>query len=358
MSIGAGLELNVVLQQITEAARDLVDARYAALGVLNEERSGLSAFVTVGLDDDQRARIGDLPKGHGLLGLLIVDPRPVRLPDLAEHPDSFGFPPGHPPMTSFLGVPVRVRGEVFGNLYLTDKKDGEVFTDVDEELTVALATAAGVAIDNARLHARVQELSLLEDRERIARDLHDTVIQRLFATGLSLQGAIRLAQEPEVKRRVEVAVGDLDDTVRTVRTIVFELSTASHDDRSVRRAILDLTNEASRSLGFDPVVHFDGPLDTTIPEELATQLLAVLRESLSNAARHAGASRVSVEVSAGTSLRLVASDDGVGVGPGDRAGHGLDNIRHRAAAAGGSASINAAPGHGTAVRWEVPLARL
>ena len=137
-----------------------------------------------------------MPQGHGILGLLIVDPKPLRLPDLNEHPDRFGFPEHHPPMTSFLGVPIAVRGRVFGNLYLCDKVGSEVFTDVDEELAVGLASAAGIAIENARLHARVAEFATLEDRERIARDLHDTVIQRLFAVGLGLQATMRMVSDP------------------------------------------------------------------------------------------------------------------------------------------------------------------
>ncbi len=144
-------------------------------------------FITVGMDDEQRAAIGTLPKGHGILGLLIVDPRPIRLPDLGEHPDSFGFPPGHPPMKSFLGVPLFVRGEVYGNLYLTDKENEDGFSDIDEELALGLAAAASVVIDNARLNERAAELSLVADRERIGRDLHDTAIQCLFATGLAMQ---------------------------------------------------------------------------------------------------------------------------------------------------------------------------
>jgi GAF domain-containing protein len=187
LTIGSDLDLPAMLQRIIEAAVALVDARYGALGVLDESRTRLAQFITVGLDDETYRAIGDLPEGHGILGLLIVDAKPLRLPDLSEHPDSYGFPPHHPPMRSFLGVPIRVRDEVFGNLYLTDKTSAEVFTDVDEELVIGLAAAAGVAIENARLHARVQELALVEDRERIARDLHDSIVQRLFATGLSLQ---------------------------------------------------------------------------------------------------------------------------------------------------------------------------
>jgi GAF domain-containing protein len=161
---GGELDLPTTLQRIVEAATDLVDARYGALGVLDEGATRLSEFLTVGIDDETYRAIGDLPEGHGILGLLIVDAQPIRLPDLTRHPDSHGFPPRHPPMTSFLGVPIRVRDQVFGNLYLTDKTTGDVFTDVDEELAVGLAAAAGVAIENARLHRRVRDLALVEVR--------------------------------------------------------------------------------------------------------------------------------------------------------------------------------------------------
>ena len=194
LALGSDLDPLTMLRRIVEAAVELVDARYGALGVLDDTGTRLAQFITVGIDDDMHALIGDLPEGHGILGSLIVDAKPLRLPDLREHPDSFGFPAHHPTMRSFLGVPVRVRHEVFGNLYLTDKTTAEAFTDVDEELVVALAAAAGIAIENARLHSRVQAFALVEDRERIAQDLHDTVIQRLFATGLSLQRTARLVQ--------------------------------------------------------------------------------------------------------------------------------------------------------------------
>src|SRR6187397_546622 len=196
MAIGSERTLADALQRIAETAAELVDARYAALAVLDESGSHLEEFVTVGVDAEQAARIGARPAGHGILGLLILDPKPLRLPDLRAHPDSFGFPPGHPPMTTFLGVPIRLRGVVYGNLYLTDKADGQVFTDVDQELTVGLAAAAGLEIENARLHEQARIAGLLEERERIARDLHDDVIQRLFATGLSLQAAAQIVTEP------------------------------------------------------------------------------------------------------------------------------------------------------------------
>jgi signal transduction histidine kinase len=358
MSISAGLELEAVLHRIVGAAVELVDARYGALGVLDETKTSLSEFLTVGLDDDTYQAIGDLPHGQGILGLLIVEPKPIRLPDLREHPDSFGFPPNHPPMRSFLGVPVRVRDEVFGNLYLTDKTSAEVFSDVDEELVVALAGAAGIAIENARLHARVGELALLEDRERIARDLHDTVIQRLFATGLSLQGSVRLAR-PEVAERLQAAVEDLDDTVRHIRTVIFGLETArrSRDD-GVRGQVLTLAREAAGALGFSPAVTFDGPVDAVVEAPVAEELLATLREALSNIARHAGASSATVRVAAGTSpgqALLRVADNGRGLpDPAPEQGYGLRNMRERAERLGGQCTISSGP-DGTVVEWEVPL---
>ena len=344
LSIGSGLDLNVVLQRIIEAAVELVDARYGALGVLDESGTRLSDFLTVGLDADQRALIGSLPEGHGILGLLIVDPKPIRLPDLSEHPDSFGFPEHHPPMHSFLGVPIRVRGVVFGNLYLTDKTSAEVFTDVDEQLVVALATAAGVAIENARLHARVGEMALLEDRERIAQDLHDTVIQRLFATGLGLQGAARLAERPEVIERIEQAVEDLDLTVKHIRTAIFGLEQSRPVVEGARSRILSLIREAAGPLGFEPRVLLDGPVDTGLDDTVANELLTTLREALSNVARHAKATRVDVEVTVDVDILLSVADDGIGP-PADDAprGKGLANMASRAARLGG-----------TLLDWRVP----
>ena len=329
--------------------------RYGALGVLDESGTRLAQFLTVGIDEDGRNAIGKLPEGHGILGLLIVDPQPLRLPDLGEHPDSYGFPPNHPPMTSFLGVPLRVRDQVFGNLYLCDKEGGDVFTDVDEEMVIALAAAAGIAIDNARLHARVADLALFEDRERIARELHDTVIQRLFATGLSLQGAARLAVKPEVVDRLQTAVDDLDDTVRDIRSAIFELHTARIPGRSLRQELLGLASEASRTLGFEPVVRFDGPLDSLTNDVIADHVLAVVREALSNIARHAHATSAEVSATAIEGrLVLLVLDDGVGPGDG-QGGRGLDNITTRATKLGGESVLKARPGGGTKLVWEVPL---
>lgn len=361
LSVGSELDLPVVLRRIVETATDLVNASYGALGVLDEDRIALAQFIPVGVSEEQVKAIGALPRGHGILGLLIIEPKPIRLPDLREHPDSYGFPPGHPPMRSFLGVPIKVGDEVFGNLYLTDKRGDEVFTDVDEELVVALSSAAGVAIENARLHARVADLALVEDRERIARDLHDTVMQRLFAAGLTLEGAIRSAP-PEAAERIRQAVDDIDAVIQEIRTTIFELHTVRAPGRSLRREIVAVAREAARSLGFEPAVRIDGAVDTLVPDEVGDQALVVLREALGNVARHARASRVDISIvtAAGDSdparLRIDIVDDGVGMGRGDhRPGHGLRNIESRANRLGGTVAIDSSPGAGTTLHWEVPL---
>ncbi|HET9609530.1 MAG TPA: GAF domain-containing protein [Acidimicrobiales bacterium] len=362
LSVGSGLELPAMLRRIVEAATELVDARYGALGVLDDTGTRLAQFLTVGVDDKVHEAIGHLPEGHGILGLLIVDAKPLRLPDLNRHPDSHGFPPNHPPMTSFLGVPVRVRDEVFGNLYLTDKTTADEFSDADEEMVVALAAAAGVAIENARLHSRVRNLALVEDRERIARDLHDTVIQRLFAIGLSLEGAARLVRTDADRAvgRISGAVDDLDLTVKHIRSAIFGLETSlAGNAEGLRTRLLALVREADDTLGFEPRVLFDGPIDTAVDDRRANDLVATLREALSNAARHAQASQVDVAVIAHNGeLRLTVTDDGVGP-PLDRAsrgGHGLRNMAARATAFGGSAELRRGAARGSVLTWRVPLA--
>ncbi len=358
ITVGSDLDLGAVLRHIIESAVALVDARYGALGVLDESGASLAQFITDGLDDETYRAIGPLPKGHGILGLLILEPRPIRLPDLHEHPDSFGFPPHHPPMKSFLGVPIRVRDQVFGNLYLTDKTSAEVFTDIDEELVVALAAAAGVAIENARLHLRVREMALLEDRERIARDLHDTVIQRLFATGLRLQGAARLADRPELVERLNQSVDDLDLTVKHIRTAIFGLESSRRVAGGLRQRVVSLAAEAAGPIGVSPQVLFDGPVDT-VPEPVAVELLAVLREALTNVARHAQASHVDVTVEVDREVALVVADDGRGLpaDPHPGAGRGLGNMEARATHLGGTLSTSPRAPSGTRLEWRVPTTR-
>ncbi|NYF57811.1 signal transduction histidine kinase [Micromonospora purpureochromogenes] len=518
VGIGSDLDLRSTLQRIVQSACELVGARYGALGVIGPDRM-LHDFIIHGISDELHAKIGDLPHGRGVLGLLIDEPRPVRMPDITQHPKSYGFPPHHPPMHSFLGVPVRIRDQVFGNLYLAEKQGAAEFTEDDEEIVVALAAAAGVAIENARLYelahrrerwlaataeitsvllgevrrtdalalvarrarevaeaelalvllydedagqftvevvdsadgadrqlvgavlpaaetsfagpvtehrhglvdnlaqaapwpapvvagpavvsplatadtlhgvlviahrpdsartvdddvrllssfagqaalamerARGQEerelLVVLEDRERIARDLHDVVIQRLFATGLQLQSAAPMNARPEVAKRINAAVDDLDATIRDIRRTIFELRTPM--SAALRTEIRETIDLATESLGFRPAVELDGPIDSAVPESVRPDLTAVLREALSNAVRHAEASRVAVaiRVDAGR-VALTVTDDGVGCDPAAARG-GLVNLRERAERHGGEFQVRPARPHGTELFWCVPL---
>jgi len=517
VGVGSDLDLRSTLHRIVLAACRLADARYGALGVIGPDRL-LVEFITEGISVAQHQRIGDLPTGRGVLGLLIDEPKPVRLRDIAEHPRSYGFPAHHPVMRSFLGVPVRIRDQVFGNLYLTEKRGGEEFTEDDEETVVALAVAAGVAIDNARLYAaaghrqrwleataeitnvllgevdrtaalqlvarrarevsgaktvmvllpepganqlrvevceparpqlqgtvlptgdtllgralasgqaviadnlgrasdwpvpvstgaalvaplaasgtvlgllvvahsadgpqfdddldanlmstfagqaalaleraRAQEerelLVVLADRERIARDLHDVVIQRLFATGLHLQSAANLAARPEVGARINSAVDDLDATIRDIRSAIFELRTPVN--AALRADIRATVDAAAASLGFRPELRLDGPVDSAVPDEVRPDLLAVLREALSNTVRHARAGRVEVTVEVGGGrLRLTVTDNGIGPGEPFDERSGLANMRQRAESHAGTLTITPGPAGGTRVEWSVPV---
>lgn len=518
VGISTDLDLHSTLRRIVEAACGLAGARYGALGVIGPDRQ-LVDFITHGVDAATHAAIGDLPHGRGVLGLLIDDPAPVRMPDITRHPRSYGFPAHHPPMHSFLGVPLRIRDQVFGNLYLAEKQGASEFTDDDEEIVVALAAAAGVAIENARLYelasrrerwlaataeitgvllgtvrrtdaltlvarrarevseaemvlvlvnddeagqftvevvdapqgpptglvgsvvpvgetsfaaavasgehimieslakaapwpvpvtggpavvapltvaetlhgvlvvahradatvpsdgdvpllasfagqaalaierARAQEerelLVVLEDRERIARDLHDVVIQRLFATGLQLQSAMPLTGRPEVGKRINAAVDDLDSTIRDIRRAIFELRTPM--SAALRTELREAVDLAADGLGFRPVLELDGPVDSAVPEPVRPDLLAVLREALSNVVRHAQARQVliRVKVLAGQ-LVLTVADDGVGTDPAAARG-GLVNLRERAEQHGGEFSVTANDPRGTLLTWAIPL---
>ena len=360
VTMAADVTLDGVLSRIVEVACRLVDARYAALGVLNlGDGDRLQTFIYQGIGPESAAEIGELPRGHGLLGLIIDRPEPLRLHDIAEHPASYGFPAHHPPMHSFLGVPVLVRDEVFGNLYLSEKRDAPRFTQEDEDLVVGLAAVAGVAIENARLHSRVRDVAVVEDRERIARDLHDTVIQQLYATGMSLTAALRLAEKPEVRERLARSIDDLDKTMRSIRSTIFALEAADREQSGgLRSDIVKLVARSENALGFPPRLTMDGLVDTLVPEGIADHLVAALRESLSNVAKHAHARRVDVEVLVGDGYATVCvSDDGAGIGEARGSGNGLRNLSERAAALGGDFAVAPRDGGGTVASWRVPLER-
>ncbi len=525
VGIGSDLELESVLRRITEAAVQLVNARYGALGVIGDE-GRLAEFIPIGIDETEIAVIDHWPEGKGLLGELITRPQPLRTPDIAAHPESSGFPAGHPPMRTFLGAPVRIRDAVYGNLYLTDKRTGEPFDEDDEALVVALAAAAGAAVDKARLYADARRqqrwlqavaqvtrrllseadsaeiLSLITDltlelagadlavlalpagqggdliiehasgrrsetavglvlpagasvsgivmdtglpltindfsaddraatvarehlnlgpavvvplgpagsvrgvltagripgskplspdaidmiatfaaqaglglelaehrqdaarvavfadRDRIARQLHDLVIQRLFATGMSLQAATAMMAEGPASNRVGQAVDALDETIRDIRSSIFMLQThaASETKVGLRTQVMTITDEITPGLGFTPSLRLDGSLDSAVGEDVAEDMLIALREALSNAARHARASRVdvTVRVSTGDELVLVVQDNGAGIGETTRRS-GLANLRHRAEALGGRLELDQPEGGGTRLQWRVPL---
>jgi signal transduction histidine kinase len=529
VAIGSGLDLESTLRRIVETAVGLVDATYGALGVIGDGKR-LAEFIPVGLTQDEIDRIHHWPEGRGLLGLLIDDSRPLRLADIASHPESSGFPDGHPPMRSFLGVPVRVRDEVFGNLYLTNKRNGGEFTEDDEAVLVALGAAAGVAVENARLYeaarrqqrwiqasaevttrllsgtapgevladvtrrarelsgadlavlalpdddgrrmtisyadgdgaqatrglvlpsgeslsgqvlatgepvisadfahderaaraargamsqigpailfplgapgnvrgvltvgrrhgapqfpeaqagvvasfaaqagvalelaasrAEAQRLSLYEDRDRIARDLHDQVIQRLYATGMSLEGTMPMITRPEVASRISHAVDAMDETIKEIRATIFALQARGVDTRpDLRGHILAVVDEMTPLLGFAPSLRMGAGVGGEVSPEVSEQALTALREALSNAARHAQASEVdvTVDVDEDGMLSVRVTDNGTGI-QADGRRSGLRNLAGRADKLGGELRLDpadpGAPRPGTRLEWRVPL---
>lgn len=366
LGLASGADLPTLLRDLVQAAMRLTGARYGALGVLDEDGRHLTEFIAEGMSEAEQARIGAPPEGRGVLGELILRPRPLRLRDVAEHPDSVGFPSGHPVITSFLGVPVRVGSQVFGNLYLgtkTPDPDGQGFTGQDEQLLIALSAAAGLAVQSTRLSESAGRLARLTERQRIAADLHDGVIQRLFATGLSLQSAEPLAErapDPELRRRISQAVEDIDDTIAQLRTTIHGLE---EDDRAGRSAlrlcIAETVEQETDSAGVRPLLDVRGPLDALLSAEQADHLLHALREALSNVVRHAQAHQVRVVVSTVPGyLTLTVTDDGRGMSRATDPGRGLANLERRARSQGGTCTVTSPPAaraHGTEVRWQIPL---
>jgi signal transduction histidine kinase len=354
--IEADLELPVLLRHVTEEARAMTGARYAALGVLDESRTHLAEFITVGLDPDQEGEIGARPTGRGVLGLLVANPEPLRLIDLSAHGGSFGFPTGHPAMKSFLGVPIKVRDEVFGNLYLTDKVGWSEFTREDESLVASLALAAGIAIENARLHEQVQAQVVADDRERVARDLHDSVIQTLYGAGLSLQGIASIAQTTEQSDQLHAIASTIDDAISQLRSSIYELGLTG-GELGLRARIISLLRELTVVVGFEVRRAFEGPVDAAISDAIAEHLLATIREAVTNVGRHARATQASVRLSVrGNDCLLQVTDNGCGLGPHQarEGGLGLNNMRRRAEKLDGSFELQSEDG-ATLLKWRVPL---
>ena len=359
LAVAEDLDLAAVLDRVVVAACGLVVARYGALGVIDDaDPARLSSFVHHGMDPGTVARMGALPTGRGLLGQLLRDPRPLRLDDLTEHPAASGLPVGHPPMGAFIGAPIRVRGDVFGNLYLTEKRGGGPFSIEDEAAVVALAAVAGSAIANVKLSVRSRELSVVRERDRIGRDLHDTVIQNLSATGQGLQAAHRSGVDAaDVQARIGRAIESIDATVKEIRSTIFALHDVPSQDRRPRTRLLAVAEEMASLLGFPPRLRLEGPIDTVVDRDLVDHLVPVLRESLTNVAKHARASTVVVRVEViGGMLELEVVDDGVGLPDALRVnGMGVANVRERAELLGGEAQLASVVGGGTRVLWRVPL---
>ena len=354
------LSLRVVLETIVKEATALVNARYGALGVIDPSGTYLVDFIVTGITPEEIEEIGELPKGHGLLGTLITNSEPLIIDSIEQSPFKFGFPSNHPQMSTFLGVPITVGERVFGNLYLTDKLVAGGFDREDQILVDYLARAAGIAIENARLHATVAEFALKADRERIARELHDEIIQRLFAIGLSLQATMRSIEEDSVFASVQNAIDDIDEAIKKIRATIFALETSkSRMPSSFRSSVMALLKELHPVLGFEPSVSFTGPIDTLVSNKIATNGLSVIREAISNVAKHARASKVDISIEAGSSLTIVVDDNGVGYHPSNSdTSKGVKNLSQRASELGGSVEIGKSTKlRGTRLSFTVPLSR-
>jgi signal transduction histidine kinase len=362
MALASELSLDAVLLRIVELAVDLTGARYGALGVLTPDGRSIEEFITVGITAEERAALGDPPTGHGLLGALIREARPLRIPDIGADPRSVGFPPNHPPMKSLLGAPVTGRGEVFGNIYLTDKQDADAFDEEDERVLVVLATQAAVAVENARLYdeterngRELQRLQVLDERERIGKELHDGVIQSLFAVGMHLQGLATATDDDNISRNLESAVEDIDHAIRDLRNYIFGLRPGILADRQLDQALKEMATDFATRSGVVTVVEVDADAASRLTSR-AADVVQIVREALSNIGRHGAATtcRVSVE---GTAAGLVieVDDDGQGFDVDlTRWGMGLQNLQERVGSLGGIFQIESTPGEGTTVRATFP----
>ncbi len=353
------LDLETVLQLIVDRVRILVDSRYAALGIV--DASGrIERFITSGLTPDQRSAIGALPVGHGLLGLIIRDGRTLRIPDIAAHEASHGFPPHHPPMRSLLGVPITFAGRSIGDLYLTDKQDASEFSAADQRVVELFARHAGIAIENARLHDRLAAMRVVAERERIGRDLHDGVIQALYAIGLSLEEVEVLAEDQpdEAMARVDRAIDGIHRSIADIREFILALRPGLSGGH-LGPGLVALADELRLTSTIDVEVEIpDGPEVEFLDPMAAPELIHLVREALSNVARHSRATRARVAFRRlRDEVTIEISDNGVGFDPAAIAPgrhHGLINLRDRAVAAGGRLEIDARPGSGTRLVVHLP----
>ena len=361
MALASELDLDVLLQRIADISREVIGAGYGAVGVLGK-KGELARFVYSGISKELADTIGDLPVGRGVLGALIEEGVPLRLHEISEHPRSFGFPPGHPPMHSFLGVPIVVRDRIFGRLYLTEKQGGQDFTKDDERLALSFAAQAGVAIENARLieelKTRGETLAILEERDRISKELHDGVIQSIYSVGLSLQGSAgMLRRDADIaEQRINDAIAELDNVVRDVRSYIFELQPHLVQEKGLSAAITELARDFE--------VNTMGGVTIEVPEEVTLELdlpsqgqvIQVVREVLSNIARHAHATEVYVGITImPDQIVVTVEDDGVGFDIDSvRRGRGLRNIEERAVRLGGTFEVSPGDPRGTRHQLKIP----
>lgn len=356
--ISGVLDLEEVLQLIVDRVRELVVAQYAALGIVDDSGQ-ITQFITSGISAEQRRAIGDLPRGRGLLGLIIRENRSYRIPKIAAHPESYGFPPNHPPMDSFLGVPVTFKGEVVGRLYLTNKQGAPEFSADDQAMLETFALHAGIAIENARLLGQVQRLAVLDERDRISRDLHDSVIQMIYAVTLSLDDVPELVSEApaEARQRVDDAIEALHGVIRDIRNFIFGLRPLVLDSGDLLDGLHTLAEELRRNTTIEIDLH--GELNEDLPVEVVAELLAIAREALANVARHSAARHASMQVDTRhESVLLSIEDDGRGLPsdmPKEGGHHGLGNMRARAKALGGTLDVRSAPASGTNIIVAIPM---
>jgi signal transduction histidine kinase len=362
-SIAGVLALERVLQLIVDRIRGLVGARYAALGIVQHD-GHLERFVTSGLTRRERDTIGSPPHGRGILGLIVADGRSFRIRDIATDPRRAGFPPHHPEMHSFLGVPITVRGRPVGNFYLTEKVDDVEFTEADQRLVEMFAMHAGIAIDNARLHEQVERLAVLSERERIGRDLHDGIIQAIYGVGLALEDVAELmSTEPEEAAvRVDHAIESLNVVIRDIRNFIFGLRPELLESAGLVDGLAGLIDESRINTMIDLELITEGVDGMELPADQRVQLLRIAREALSNIARHSGASRATVRFERdGSLVRLVIADNGTGFDPdADRGpGHrGLTNMRARARSISGELKVDSQRGAGTQISVAIPAPTL
>lgn len=362
IALTSELSLDVILQKLVDVARRQVSARYGALSVLDDE-GRITQFVTSGISDDERARIGHIPVGKGLLGVLLHEGTGLRLADIGGDPRSVGFPPNHPPMKSLLGVPVVSRGRVIGNLYLTDKEGETPFGDRDEEIVRLLSTQAAAAIETSRLQGSLESLARLEERERIAMDLHDGVIQTVYAVALQLEDAVdRVTSDAEeVRPTLDGAIENLHQVIKDIRSYIFDLRAQVSQVDDLPGAIRELAETLRVNTLMDVQVEIVMPPQHPLQQNEAIGLFHIAQEALNNVSKHSGATAVSVRLTAGgRGVSLEVEDSGKGFDSRGRASaekHGLRNMKDRARSMGARLSIDSEAGRGTVVRVALPLER-